>query len=152
LRSVPRRRLPRGARRARRRVLHPGRVKGRPPAAVVVLRQLQVEALAVHPGGDPADAGPRVEPRAQRPERAVVRGQRAPGEAERRPEELAALVEHGYWMISSARSSTDCGIVRPSAFAVLRLITSSNFVGRSTGRSAGLAPLKILSTKRAARR
>ena len=47
---------------------------------------------------------------------------------------------------SSARSSTDCGIVRPRAFAVLRLITSSNLVGCSTGRSAGLAPSRILST------
>jgi hypothetical protein len=33
-----------------------------------------------------------------------------------------------------------------SAFAVLRLITSSNFVGCSTGRSAGFAPLRILLT------
>ena len=33
----------------------------------------------------------------------------------------------------------DCGIVTPICFAVLRLITSSNFVGCSTGRSAGLA-------------
>ena len=38
------------------------------------------------------------------------------------------------------------GIVSPSAFAVLRLITSSNLVGCSTGRSAGLAPLRIRST------
>ena len=45
---------------------------------------------------------------------------------------------------SSARSSSNCGIVRPSAFAVLRLITSSNFVGCRTGRSAGFAPLRIL--------
>src|SRR5262249_43118083 len=35
----------------------------------------------------------------------------------------------GYCMTSSARSSTDGGIVSPSALAVLRLITSSNFVG-----------------------
>ena len=40
----------------------------------------------------------------------------------------------------------------PSAFAVFRLITSSNLVGCSTGRSAGFAPLKILSTKAADRR
>ena len=46
----------------------------------------------------------------------------------------------------SARASTDGGIVRPRALAVLRLMTSSNFVGCSTGRSAGLAPLRILST------
>ena len=45
-----------------------------------------------------------------------------------------------------------CGIVKPSAFAVLRLITSSNFVGCSTGRSPGFAPFKILSTYEAARR
>ena len=47
---------------------------------------------------------------------------------------------------SSARSSTDCGIVRPSAFAVLRFMTNSNLVGCSTGRSAGFAPFRILST------
>src|SRR5882724_453734 len=46
----------------------------------------------------------------------------------------------------SARYSIDCGIVRPICFAVLRFIASSNFVGCSTGRSAGLAPLRILST------
>jgi len=53
---------------------------------------------------------------------------------------------------SSARKRKDSGIVNPSAFAVLRLTTSSNFVGSSMGRSAGLAPLRILSTKNAARR
>ena len=47
---------------------------------------------------------------------------------------------------SSARASTLGGIVSPSPFAVLRLITSSNFVGCSTGRSAGFAPFRILST------
>ena len=36
-------------------------------------------------------------------------------------------------------------ILRPRAFAVLRLMTSSNFVGWSIGRSPGLAPLRILS-------
>ncbi len=47
---------------------------------------------------------------------------------------------------SSARKRTVGGIVRPSALAVLRLMTNSNLVGCSTGRSAGLAPFKILST------
>ena len=47
---------------------------------------------------------------------------------------------------SSARSRIDWGMVRPSAFAVLRLITSSNLVGCSTGRSAGFVPLRIRST------
>jgi len=56
-----------------------------------------------------------------------------------------------HWSTSSARPSTNRGIVRPRAFAVLRLITSSNFVGCSIGRSPGLAPLRILSTYVAAR-
>src|SRR3989441_10287139 len=36
-------------------------------------------------------------------------------------------------MIWSARTRMDCGIVRPRAVAVFRLITSSNFVTCSTG-------------------
>ncbi len=49
-------------------------------------------------------------------------------------------------MILFARANTSGGIVKPSVFAVFRLITNSNFVGCSTGKSAGLAPLRILST------
>src|SRR5262245_39113522 len=52
----------------------------------------------------------------------------------------------------SARASSAGGTVRPSAFAALTLIISSNLVGCSTGKSAGLAPLNILSTYVAARR
>src|SRR5262249_61859355 len=36
------------------------------------------------------------------------------------------------------------GMLRPSAFAVLRLITSSNLVDCNTGRSEGFAPLRNL--------
>src|SRR5207237_2395759 len=57
-------------------------------------------------------------------------------------QQLAAV----HSMTSSARVRIEGGTVRPSAFAVLRLTTSSNRVGCSTGRSAGLAPLRILST------
>src|SRR5215510_12578325 len=46
---------------------------------------------------------------------------------------------------SSARASNLSGILRPSALAVFALITSSNFVGCSTGKSPALAPLIILS-------
>jgi len=46
LRRVPRRALPPGARRARRRVFHPGRVEGRSPSLLVVPRELKVVALA----------------------------------------------------------------------------------------------------------
>jgi hypothetical protein len=45
-----------------------------------------------------------------------------------------------YSITSSARASS-AGTVMPSAFAVLRLITSSNLVGCWTGRSAGFSPL-----------
>jgi hypothetical protein len=51
-----------------------------------------------------------------------------------------------YSMIWSARPSNDGGIVRRSALAVLRLMTNSNLVGCSIGRSPGFAPLRILST------
>src|SRR5712691_11979270 len=50
-----------------------------------------------------------------------------------------------YSMTSSARASSIGGTSSPSARAVLRLITSSNLVGACTGRSPGLAPLKIRS-------
>src|SRR5712691_6483583 len=53
---------------------------------------------------------------------------------------------------SSARVSSVGGKVSPRLFAVLRFRISSNFVGCSTGRSAGLAPLRILATNVAARR
>ena len=52
----------------------------------------------------------------------------------------------------SARTSSGCGIARPNAFAVLRLITSSSFDGCSTGRLPGSAPSRILSIFSAIRR
>src|SRR5262249_26435062 len=74
----------------------------------------------------------------------------------RRGEEAESASDEGapvhYWMTSSARASTAGGMVRPRALAVLRLMTSSNLVGCSMGRSAALAPLRSLSTKVAARR
>ena len=57
---------------------------------------------------------------------------------------LGAAGDH--WITSSARSSSCGGIVRPSAFAVLRLITSSSLLGCSIGSSPGVAPLNIRST------
>src|SRR5215831_13476724 len=47
----------------------------------------------------------------------------------------------------SARARNAGGTVKPSALAVLRLMTNSNMVGCSTGRSAGWAPFRILSTQ-----
>jgi hypothetical protein len=77
-------------------VLHPGRVERRAPATLIVARELEVEALARHADGDPADSGPRIQPRAEGVERTVIRGPGKPGEPERRHQEPAALVEHGY--------------------------------------------------------
>ena len=51
-----------------------------------------------------------------------------------------------YSTSSSASDRNDAGIASPSVLAVVKLMMSSNFVGCSTGRSAGLAPLRILST------
>ena len=50
-----------------------------------------------------------------------------------------------YSITSSARASSDGGMVKPSAFAVFRLITNWNLVGRSTGSSDGFSPFRILS-------
>ena len=50
---------------------------------------------------------------------------------------------HHYSITSSARASSVGGTARPSAVAVLRLTTSSNFVGCTTGRSLGFSPLRM---------
>src|SRR5262249_36688753 len=57
-------------------------------------------------------------------------------------DEIAAL----HSITSSARASSVGGTSRPSAFAVLRLITSSYLVGSWTGNSAGFSPLRMRST------
>ena len=56
-------------------------------------------------------------------------------------DELAPL----HSIVSSASESRLSEILMPSALAVLRLITVSNLVGCSTGRSAGFAPLRIFA-------
>ena len=57
-----------------------------------------------------------------------------------------------YSITSSARASTEAGKSRPSALAVLRLITSSYLTGACTGRSVGFSPLRMRSTYPVARR
>src|SRR5690349_14277859 len=56
-----------------------------------------------------------------------------------------------YSITASAVAMSVCGIVSPRVFAVLRLMTNSKVLGCSTGRSAGFAPLRILSAYSAAR-
>src|SRR5262249_4763270 len=57
-------------------------------------------------------------------------------------DEIAAL----HSISSSASASSVGGTSRPSALAVLKLITNSYLVGACTGRSAGFAPLRMRST------
>jgi hypothetical protein len=57
-----------------------------------------------------------------------------------------------YSITSSARNRNESGSFNPINFAVLRLTVRKNRVGCSIGKSAGLAPLKILSTRAADRR
>src|SRR5207247_5004655 len=49
-----------------------------------------------------------------------------------------------YWITSSARCRKDCGTARPSALAVFRLMTSSNFRGLLDGQVTGLRALEDL--------
>jgi hypothetical protein len=46
----------------------------------------------------------------------------------------------------------DCGMVRPKSLEATRSAAESDVFGYSTGRSTGLAPLRIRSAKWAARR
>ena len=67
----------------------------------------------------------------------------AMGASRPRAELRGPLNSPAYSITLSARSRTDCGMVMPSTFAALRLIVMPNFVGCSTGKSAGRAPCKI---------
>ena len=62
--------------------------------------------------------------------------------AAEQPDELPA----SHSITSSARARRVGGISRPSTLAVRRFRMNSNLKACSTGRSAGLAPLRILST------
>src|SRR5262245_30128375 len=64
----------------------------------------------------------------------------------RAAEQRYELAPPHHSITSSARASKLSGTVRPSALAVLRLITSSYLVGACTGRSAGFSPLRMRST------
>src|SRR5262249_40068946 len=61
-------------------------------------------------------------------------------------DEVAAFDLRVHSITSSARSRNASGIVRPSALAVVKLMTRSNLVGCSIGISPGFAPRRILST------
>jgi hypothetical protein len=54
-----------------------------------------------------------------------------------------SLVKHPHSITSSARASSEGGTVRRSILAVSALMTSSNLEGCTTGKSAGLEPLRM---------
>src|SRR5262249_14112163 len=64
----------------------------------------------------------------------------------RAAEQRDELAAPHHSITSSARASSVAGTSRPSAFAVLRLITSSNLAGAWTGSSLGFSPLRMRST------
>src|SRR5262249_53161410 len=84
--------------------------------------------------------------------RRLLRARRERPRCSRAAEERDELASLDHSITSSASASTLSGRARPRAFAALRLITSSNFVGNSTGRSAGFAPLRMRPAYTPARR
>ena len=106
--------------------------------------------------------GPRSGPNAvscpQTDEGARRNTRRSAANANSRPHKCAVTSAQPRWsstrysMTWSARPSTDGGIVRPSALAVLRLMISASLDGCSTGNSPGFAPFKIFATYPPARR
>src|SRR5262245_23780416 len=90
----------------------------------------RVVLIKAHQYADPVGRVRLLCPNSRRPRRRP---------AEQR-DELAAT-DHS--ITSSARPRSVIGKVRPSVFAVLRLMKSSTFVACWTGRSAGLAPARM---------
>src|SRR5262249_2017484 len=75
-----------------------------------------------------------------------ARSERPRGRTPEQRDELASLQLGAHSITSSARVSSVGGTVMPSALAVIRLTARSNLVGCSTGKSAGFAPRRTLST------
>jgi hypothetical protein len=73
------------------------------------------------------------------------RGSRIFGELDTSAKSLGDIGQ-SHSMTSSAVASSTGGTERPSASAVLRLITRSNLSGRCIGKSLGLAPCRTLAT------
>src|SRR5262245_32410705 len=73
---------------------------------------------------------------------ALLRARRERPCDHRAAEQRDELTAH-HSITSSAMASSPGGKLRPNTLAVLRLITNSNLVDWTTGRSAGFSPLRI---------
>src|SRR5262245_25997326 len=75
--------------------------------------------------------------------RRLLRARRERPSCGRAAEQRDELAPPDHSITSSARARSVGGTSRPSARAVTRLMTNSNFVDCMTGRSAGFAPFSI---------
>src|SRR5262249_3359438 len=73
----------------------------------------------------------------------LLRTRRQRPTGSRAAEQRDELAPPHHSITSSAPTRRPGGTVRPSAFAVLRLTTNSNFTACCTGKSAGFPPLRI---------
>src|SRR5262249_30890750 len=111
-------------------------------------------AQPLHKCGDPRALrrrrGRTQEPNGRQPSRLLRARRERPGgrRATDQRDELAAhhALPSPHQITLSARVSKSIGTVKPIALAVSRLIASSNVVGCSTGKSAGLAPRSTLAS------
>src|SRR6516162_975704 len=103
-------------------------------------------AHSLHEGGGPLALRRRATRSEQSDSRHLrllcARRERPRSRAAEQRDELAAL----HSITSSASVIKVFGIVMSSALAVLRLTTSSNLVGCTTGKSAGFSPLRTRPT------
>jgi hypothetical protein len=89
------------------------------------------------------NAGPGVEPAAERVERTVVRRLREPGETERCSQDLPVLVEHATAQkIPAARYPRSCG-----GFERHTVALALKEVDRTTRDPLAVLPIAVVSTK-----
>src|SRR5262249_55119556 len=121
----------------------------------IAIVDIQIATLRVAQAAQAIDEGGVVLLQTQRKERdprtgvgrvGLLRARRERPGCDRTAEKRYELAPPHHSITSSASAASLSGTSRPSAFAVLRLITNSNLVGCWTGRSFGFSPRKMRST------
>jgi hypothetical protein len=118
----------------------------------IILERMDRTAVASAPIRVPASLPRRFLSRCPHcpPKRPIAALPRNDAKGHERPK--CSVAKDTYSITSSAMANKVDGTVRSRAFAVVKLISRSNFVGCSTGISAGAAPRSTLSTSSAVRR